>query len=114
MEHTRFDAITRTLTTTSTRRDTFRALAAAGLGLGALRLGLDQADAKGKGKKKVTARCHSTDECSGTLQCQKANSQHTYAKTQKRCCVKEGDPCNDGKDCCGIDVICNGGKCDNA
>jgi hypothetical protein len=112
MEQTRFDAIARTLSTTRSRRGTFRALAAAGIGFGALRLGLDQADAKGK--KKVTARCHKSDECGGTLQCKKANSQHTYTKTQKRCCVKVGDHCNDGKDCCGVDVICNGGFCQSA
>jgi hypothetical protein len=60
MEHTRIDAIARTLSTTRSRRGTFRALAAAEIGLGALLLGLDQADAKGK--KKVTARCHKSDE----------------------------------------------------
>jgi hypothetical protein len=112
MEHTRFDAIARTLSATGTRRGTFRALAAAGIGLGALRLGLDQADAKGK--KKVTARCRKTEECSGKLRCKKANSQNFYPKTQKRCCIKVGDNCNQGIDCCGVDVICNGGICSKA
>lgn len=112
MEHARFDAIARTLSVPRTRRDTFRTLAAAGLGLGVLRLGLERAGAKGK--KKVTARCSQTEECSGNLQCKKANSQHTFAKTEKRCCVTEGEPCNDGVDCCGVDVICNGGFCQSA
>jgi hypothetical protein len=112
MEHARFDSIARTLSTPGTRRGAFRALAAAGLGLGAARLGLDAAGAKGK--KKVTARCSKTEECSGNLQCKKANSQNFYPKTEKRCCVKEGGNCNQGIDCCGVDVICNGGQCQSA
>src|SRR3954469_9307526 len=99
MEHVRFDAIARTLSTPGTRRDTFRALAAAGLGLGVMRLGLESAGAKSK--KKVTDRCSQTEECAGTLLCQKANSQHHFPKTEKRCCVKEKGTCNDGIDCCG-------------
>jgi hypothetical protein len=92
-------------------------MTASGLGLGLLRLGLGGTAAKGKGKGKgkgVTARCKKTDECSGNLQCKKANSQHYYEKTQKRCCIKEGGRCNDGFECCGVDVICNGGYCQSA
>jgi hypothetical protein len=49
-----------------------------------------------------------------TLLCKKANSQKHFPKTEKRCCVKEGGHCNDGIDCCGVDVICNGGFCQSA
>lgn len=44
----------------------------------------------------------------------KANSQHSYEETVKRCCIEEGDPCDQGYECCGVDVICNGGYCQGA
>ena len=110
MESTRFDSLSRKLASTSSRRSTFRGIAAAGLGLGLASIGIMSASAK----KKVHARCKKSDECGGGLKCQKANSQHTYATTKKRCCVPVGGHCDDGIDCCGIDVICNGGYCDKA
>src|SRR3954449_6377393 len=111
MESTRFDSLSRHLGSTSTRRGTFRGIAAAGLGLGLAGIGIKSAAAK----KKLNARCKKSDECGGGLKCQKSNSQNScYAKTEKRCCKPVGSDCSDGCDCCGVDVICNGGYCDKA
>ena len=119
MDSTHFDGITRDLAGTSTRRQTLRTLAAAGLGLGLARLGLSSTDAaKGKGKKKkkgVTEICKKSDQCGSGLICKLANSQNSCsAETEKRCCKPVGARCDDGCECCGIDVICNGGYCSNA
>ena len=120
MDGMRFDAVARKLSTTESRRGVFKTMAAAGLGLGLSGVGLSEALGKRKGKrnkggKKVTARCKKSTECSGKLVCKKSNSQNSfYETTRKRCCKKEGDRCEDGGECCGIDVICNGGYCQNA
>ncbi len=116
MDTTRFDAISRELGAPSTRRSAIRTMAAAGLGLGLARRGFEAADAKKKkGKKKnVTERCKKTDQCKGGLQCKIANSQNYYPETVKRCCKPIGDECDDGFECCGVDVICNGGYCQGA
>lgn len=118
MDSTRFDVLARRLSGTDTRRGVFKTLAAAGLGLGLGAAGLGEAlgkkKQKGKGKKDVTARCKKSEECSGKLVCRKANSQHYYDETVKRCCIEEGDPCDQGYECCGVDVICNGGYCQSA
>ena len=118
MDSTHFDGITRDFAGSTTRRQTLRTLAAAGLGLGITRLGLSATEAakgKGKGKKKgVTERCKKSDQCGGGLSCKPANSQNFYPETEKRCCKPVGAKCDDGIECCGIDVICNGGYCSNA
>ena len=119
MDSTRFDGITRDLAGSATRRQTLRTLAAAGLGLGIARLGLSSTEAakgKGKGKTKgVTERCKKSDQCGGGLSCKPANSQNScFAATEKRCCKPVGAKCDDGCECCGIDVICNGGYCSKA
>jgi hypothetical protein len=108
MDQARFDFLTRTLTATRSRRDTFRSLAIVSLSFGAVHLGVEHAAAKGK---KLRARCKKTEDCKGKLVCKKANAQHHYPKTQKRCCVKKGGRCEDFLDCCGIDVKCDGVKC---
>jgi hypothetical protein len=111
MESTRFDAISRELAGTSSRRSAMRTLAAAGFGLGLAGVGLKSAAAGGK--KKLGARCEKSNECKGGLKCKKANSEKgCYAKTEERCCKPLGAPCNTGCDCCGVGVICNGGYCD--
>ena len=116
MENSRFDSLTRTLAATGSRRGAFRTMAAAGVGLGLTRLGLEQSlAAKKKKKKNLGARCGKADECKGNLLCKNSNSQNgCYDQTEKRCCVKEDQPCEDGCDCCGVDVICNGGFCQSA
>jgi len=108
MDQARFDSFTRTLATTRSRRDTLHALGIASLSLGAVRLSVEHAAAKGK---KVGARCHATDECKGKLRCKKANFNHHYPKTQKRCCIKNGGRCSDSIDCCGVNVICDIDTC---
>jgi hypothetical protein len=120
MDSTRFDGMARKLSATETRRGMFKTMAAAGLGLGLSSVGLSEALGKGKGKKGkkgnkgVTARCKKSDECSGKLRCKKANSQNYYEETEKRCCIEEGGSCDKGYECCGVDVICNGGYCQSA
>ena len=116
MDSTRFDGLARDLASPSTRRQALRTLAATGLGLGIARLGLDGTDAKGKGKKKrVTERCKKREQCGGGLQCKPSNSQNScFPDTEKRCCKPVGAKCDNGCECCGIDVICNGGYCSNA
>ncbi len=113
MDSTRFDGFTRDLAGTATRRQTLRTLAAAGLGLGIAGIGLKGAEAAKS--KKLGARCKKSKECQGGLQCKKSNSQNgCYAKTEERCCKPVGAQCDDGCECCGVDVICNGGYCDQA
>jgi hypothetical protein len=118
VDSTRFDLITRDLAGTSTRRQTLRTLAATGLGLGIARLGLASTEAKNKNKGKgkgVTERCKKSDQCGGGLSCKVANSQTScFAESEKRCCKPVGAKCDNGCECCGIDVICNGGYCSNA
>jgi hypothetical protein len=116
MDNTRFDSLARNLSTTGSRRGAFRTMAAAGLGLGLTRLGFDvAAGKKKKGKKKLDARCKKSDECKGDLLCKNANSQNScYDQTERRCCKKDGAQCEDSCDCCGVDVICNGGFCQGA
>ncbi|MEZ4564214.1 MAG: hypothetical protein R2853_15910 [Thermomicrobiales bacterium] len=119
MDSTHFDGIARDLAGSATRRQALRTLAAAGLGLGLARTGLKRTEAarrKGKGKKKgVTERCKKSEQCGGGLSCKPANSQNScFAATEKRCCKPVGAKCDDGCECCGVDVICNGGYCDQA
>jgi hypothetical protein len=113
MDRRRFDPLGKWLATSDTRRSTFRALAAGAVatGLGGPSLGEALAK-KGKG---LGARCKKSDDCKGKLNCKPTNSQNScYDATQKRCCKKEGATCNDGCECCGVDVICNGGYCQSA
>lgn len=61
--------------------------------------------------------CTSSAQCIGDLLCATANSQNS-CPTQAIgtfCCVQSEvqAKCNDGCDCCGVSVICNGGFCDN-
>jgi hypothetical protein len=117
METRRFDRLSVWLGASDSRRATLRALGAGVLASGVSGLGLGQALAKkGKNKKKsLGATCKKTDQCKGQLLCKTANSQQScYPTSQKRCCKKEGAECDDSCDCCGIDVICNGGFCQSA
>ena len=117
MESNRFDALTRSLTITGSRRGAFRTLAAAGLGLGLTKLGISGVLAKkGKKKKKDLGKtCKKTDQCKGSLVCQVAlASDDCYPSAVKRCCVKDGGRCEDGCDCCGVGAICNGNYCQSA
>ena len=114
MDSTRFDGLTRDLAGNATRRQTLRTLAAAGLGLGLASIGLKSTEAAKRKKKGVTERCKKSDQCGGGLSCKVANSQNYYPKSEKRCCKPVGARCDDGIECCGIDVICNGGYCSNA
>jgi hypothetical protein len=117
VDSTLFDGLARDLAGSATRRRTLRSLVAAGLGLGVARLGLADTDARSKRKKKkdVTERCKKSDQCGGGLTCKQANSQNScYPTTEKRCCKPIGAKCDNGCECCGIDVICNGGYCDQA
>ena len=110
MESTRFDGMTRALTTTNSRRGALKALTAVGLSFGIARVGSGVATANGK--KSLSARCKKSTECKGSLVCQKANAEHgCFATTEKRCCVKLEGHCSDGCDCCGVGVICDGGFC---
>ena len=127
MESTRFDAISRVLAGMSSRRDAMRTIAAGGLGLGlgATALGLDDALAgkhhrkhkkkkkKGTDSKVVRQVCTKSYTCQGDLVCQVANSENGCDQAVgKHCCVPLGGDCEDGCDCCGVGVICNGGHCD--
>jgi hypothetical protein len=62
--------------------------------------------------------CSTTADCEGILLCQPANSQNSCPSqaTGTFCCVPSEvqDRCNDSCECCGINVICNGGFCVNA
>jgi hypothetical protein len=113
MDRKRVDPLGKRLVISDTRRSTLRALAAGALATGLGGLGLREALAKKK--KSLGARCKKSDECKGKLNCKPTNSQNScYDATQKRCCKKEGATCNDGCECCGVDVICNGHICQSA
>ena len=114
MDINRFDSLVRTLSAGDSRRGAIRALAASGLAVGLTRLGLDRTDAKKK-KKKLGQTCKKSKQCQGSLVCQPTNSQNScYDTTVKRCCKKLGERCDDGCECCGVDVICNGHICQSA
>jgi hypothetical protein len=127
MDNTRFDRLTRELLSVDSRRNAVRTLAAASLGLGLLRFGSSRAVAKNKKKKNkkknqntrdLRESCSKTYQCKGDLLCQPANSQQSCPgqETGKFCCVETDvqAKCNDSCDCCGLDVICNGGFCQSA
>jgi hypothetical protein len=118
MDQTRFDALSRDLAGTTSRRNALRTFAAAGFGLGLAGLGLRSTSAAKKGKNKrkkvVGERCKKSEQCQGKLICKIANSQNYYPESEKRCCLEIGEHCEDGLDCCGVDVICNGGYCQGA
>ena len=127
LDSTRFDILTRTLSSTESRREAVRTLTAAGLGLGVTRLGLGTALAgkhKGKRKRKkkntkdLREECSKTSQCKGDLLCRFANSQQSCPgqETGKFCCVETDvqAPCEDSCDCCGLDIICNDGYCQSA
>ncbi len=116
MVGSRFEPFSRWLATHNTRRTTLRALAAGALAAGLGNLGPRESSAKkGKKKKILGARCKKSADCKGSLLCTPSNSQNScYDLTEKRCCKKEGERCDDGCECCGIDVICNGHFCQSA
>jgi hypothetical protein len=62
--------------------------------------------------------CTKSSQCKGDLLCATANSQNSCPgqATGTFCCVQSEVQahCEDGCDCCGVSVICNGGFCDNA
>jgi len=62
--------------------------------------------------------CTSSSQCIGDLLCATANSQNSCPGQEVGtfCCVQSEvqAKCNTSCDCCGIDVICNGGYCQNA
>ena len=68
--------------------------------------------------KALRQACTSTEECIGDLLCQGANSQQSCPGQEVGtfCCVPTDvqASCDNGCDCCGLDVICNGGYCDSA
>jgi hypothetical protein len=62
--------------------------------------------------------CTYDGQCIGDLVCQVANSQNGNPEraNQPVCCVPADvhAPCEDGSDCCGVSVICNGGYCQSS
>lgn len=135
MDSARFDKLTRELLSANSRREAVKALVA-GLGVGVALLGASQRSTtlakKGKkhGKKKKKKKdntidtkalhqpCTKSSECIGDLLCDVANSQQSCPNQAvgKFCCVQTDAQkhCEDGCDCCGLDVICNGGFCQGA
>jgi len=115
MAGSRLEPFSRWLVTRDTRRKTLRALAAGALAAGLGARGPRESLAKKKMKKILGARCKKSADCKGTLLCTPSNSQNScYDLTEKRCCKKEGERCDDSCECCGIDVICNGHYCQSA
>ena len=118
MDTRNFDGIVRNLNTAGSRRNALMVLAAGGLGLGFLLA--EDAEAKKKKnkrkkKKSLAERCKKSDQCGGGLKCELANSQNScFASTEKLCCKPIGARCDDGCECCGVDVICNGHICSTA
>jgi uncharacterized protein HemX len=138
MDNSRFDQLARKLSAAESRRGAVTTLAAASLGLGLTRFGLGDALARKKKNKKkkkkkknknnntnpnentknLSEACSNTDECIGDLLCQVANSQQSCPGQEvgTYCCVPTDvqAQCNTSCDCCGLDVICNGGYCQSA
>lgn len=120
MDTTRFDAIARHLAEPTARRAALKTMAATGLAVGLTRVGLHAfpTDAKNgkkgkKDKKKLLGeRCTKSKTCANGLSCQIANSGSACAaETDKQCCKPIGARCDDGCECCGTNVICNGHYC---
>ena len=126
----RFDGLARELRATDTRRGAVKTLAAAVLGLGVARLGISEADARRKNRRRKNKRqkgyhtkvlgefCSNNKQCVNGLLCQIANSQNGFPERANDpvCCVPTDvqAKCDSGADCCGVDVICNGGYCQGA
>jgi hypothetical protein len=120
----------RELRSMDTRRGAVKTLAAAFLGLGVAKLGLSEADARKKNRKRKNKKqkadntkglgefCSKSRQCEGDLICQIANSQNGFPERANDpvCCVPVDVQarCDSGADCCGVDVICNGGYCQSA
>src|SRR5687767_6258536 len=133
MDGSAFDRLVRRIGEEGSRRGLLRsAFAATVAGLGAASV-LDADDAEAKSCKKKCKKkyknidtdtiglrqpCTKSSQCVGNLLCEVANSQNSCPgqETGTFCCVQSEvqAPCDDGCDCCGVDVICNGGFCDNA
>ena len=119
MDTTRFDAIARQLAAPTARRAALKTLAATGLAVGLTRVGLHAVptDAKKRKKKKGPKKplgesCSKSKTCANGLSCQIANDSQTCSGlSEKRCCKPIGADCDDGCECCGANVICNGGYC---
>ncbi len=125
MDTTRFDAIARHLAEPTARRAALKTLTATGLAVGLTRVGLHAfpTDAKNgkngkKGKKKKGPKkplgetCTKSKTCANGLSCQIANDSQTCdGLSDKRCCKPIGARCDDGCECCGTNVICNGHYC---
>ena len=62
--------------------------------------------------------CTTNEQCIGDLVCQVANSQNGNPEraNQPVCCVPADvhARCENGSDCCGVSVICNGGYCQSS
>jgi hypothetical protein len=138
MDNGSFDRLARALSGSPsgsmTRRGVARLVGGLAIGgsLPAL-LGLAQAEA-GKHKHKkhkkhkrhkkpvdttaLGGACVADRQCQGDLVCQIANSQNGTPEraNQPVCCVPVDvhARCNDGTDCCGVSVICNGGYCQSS
>jgi hypothetical protein len=119
VESNRFDSLARSLSAGESRRGAIKALAVSGLALGMARFGLGQADAKKK-RKKLGQTCKKSKQCKGSLVCQITDEVPDPDQicrdvpAAKRCCVKLGERCDHGCDCCGTNVICNGHICETA
>jgi hypothetical protein len=118
MDTTRFDAIARHLAEPTARRAALKTLAATGLAVGLTKVGLrpiltDAKKRKKKGPKKpLGERCKKSKTCANGLSCQIANSHvGCFPDSEKRCCKPIGARCDDGCECCGTNVICNGHYC---
>jgi hypothetical protein len=112
MDGTHFDSLTRRLSTSSTRRRFWLAVGGGTLGLAFAQVGPVQArDLPRCFGKKTGERCSGRTFCCGGNVCDYANAQHYYETTEKRCCKPTGAPCQKHRDCCGLDVLCDGGYC---
>ena len=116
MDTNRFDQVVHQFAQPSTRRNAIRLGIISVLGITMAIVGADHALAGKRNKKKsVTERCNKRDQCGGGLTCKPANVQNSCIdSTEKRCREPVRASCNDGCECCGTGVICNGGYCDQA
>ena len=133
MDGQRFDAISKGLASSNSRRATLRAVTAGVLAAGLSALGLHEAAAKcnkeGKKCKKQKeccskkckggkCRCHALREkCTGTSStagnscCGDAYCTTNACGEQTRCCQNIGNTCNSTCDCCLTGAECQSGAC---
>jgi len=120
MDDARFDSLTRTMSTTPTRRGILTALAKAAAGATfAAVVAVPRSEEAAADCRRIGDPCTRGRQCCGHAHKSRICSlnKHAGAPSEPSCCVPKGKRCNFGIECCGSDtaVACVGpageGRC---